>query len=110
MTEQDAPAGYRNQWQPGAEAWFEYHCWESEDSNDADLWHRSHQKVTVVAEYECDGQREYLPTFEDRCEAGMPLTYGVRWSDGHQGAVWEDELLTGPEHYYRPDPPKRSDD
>ena len=37
-------AGWRDEWPPGTVAWFEYHCQESDDSDDADLWYRSHQQ------------------------------------------------------------------
>ncbi len=30
----------------GDVVWFEYHCWESPESSDAEIWYRSHQKVT----------------------------------------------------------------
>ena len=73
--------------------WFEYHCYEGEDSSDAPAWHHTHQNALVVRELgsdEVDIQevgRMYEVVFED----------GLRWS------VFEDELLTGPEENERPD-------
>jgi hypothetical protein len=92
----------------GSQLWFEYHCYESHSSQDAELWYRSHQRVTVtdtpeqLKEYETI---EGLETFEGRCEAGMPLTYIIRFDDGYVGHVFEDELLDSPSEYCRPDPP-----
>ena len=59
---------------PGDGAWFEYHCWESFDSADADLWVRSHQQVTVLTVEVNDA--EPGSTFEQRAEAATPWTYG----------------------------------
>ncbi len=96
------PDGVREAWQPGARAWFEYHYRESPESSDAELWYRSHQQVTVLGR----GRDEDWPgTFADRAGAGCPDVYAVRFADGYEGTVSEDELLTGPEHYQRPDPP-----
>lgn len=77
-------------WAPGQTAWFEYHCWESVQSADADLWMRSHQRVTVTGWGESDGWELASP--DERIEAGMPRVYGVRFEDGHEGTVFEDEL------------------
>jgi len=96
------PDGVREAWQPGDLAWFEYHCLESNDSADARLWHRSHQQVAVLGRGE---DEDFGQTFLDRADAGMPNVYRVRFADGFEGHVFEDELLTGPEHYSRPDPP-----
>jgi hypothetical protein len=102
VRDSDTPDGVREAWQPGDQAWFEYHCWEDDASNDAALWHRSHQQVTVVGR----GIDEDLGgTFLERAEAGCPNVYGIRFPDGYEGAAFEDELLTGPEHYQRPEPP-----
>ena len=96
------PDGVREAWQPGDRAWYEYHCLESDDSADAALWHRSHQQITVLGR----GADEDLGgTFQERAEAGCPNVYQVRFADGYEGTAFEDELLTGPEHYERPAPP-----
>jgi hypothetical protein len=95
----------RDDWQPGDAAWFEYHCQESDDSSDAELWHRSHQQVTVTGPLETDPAAEGMSSYDERCEASLIGVYPVLFADGHQGHAWEDELLTGPEHYVRPDPP-----
>ena len=98
---------FKEKWNPGERAWFEYHCWESPESGDADLWYRSHQRVTVIRmtedteHYADDGW-----TFAERAEAGEPNCYYVRFPDGHEGTVFEDELSTRRTVWYRPDPPK----
>lgn len=102
--------GGRERWLAGERAWFEYHCLESPRSSDAEAWYRSHRPVTVVAEEAGSGQRDpaggcYLPSYADRCEAAMPLTYRVRWDDGFEHSAWEDELLVSPTFFERPDPP-----
>jgi hypothetical protein len=99
------PWGGREQWQPGERAHFEYHCYEGHDSNDAKAWYHSHQPVTVLEENEDDGQRHMFADHADRADAGMPVSYHVRWGDGYEHTVFEDELLTHPKHFSRPDPP-----
>jgi hypothetical protein len=93
---------------------FEYHCWESHASADAELWYRSHQRVKVLGLAPNDGyypKDKVLPihSFADRCEAGCPICYKVKFTDGHIGDVFEDELLDSPKEYQRPNPPKRRD-
>jgi hypothetical protein len=44
--------GRKSDWDAGEEAYFEYHCLESMDSSDADLWLRSHQTVEILGEAE----------------------------------------------------------
>ncbi len=99
---------HKEHWHPGEEAWFEYHCLESNKSNDAELWHRSHQEVTVLG---VEGPPNAEPwegtTWHERADAAMPKTYRVRFPDGHEGAAWEDELMTDRAGFYRPDPPRR---
>lgn len=90
-------------WEPGAQAWFEYHCLESDESADAAVWYRSHQKVTVLR-MSSDG---IGMTRAERDEAGMPLTYTARFEDGLEWDVFEDELSETQEAWYRPDPPVR---
>ena len=86
----------------GKEFWFEYHCYESPESCDAEIWYRSHQKVKVigVSEWSYDDK-------EWRQEDGNPRVYLVEWIDGYQYDVFEDELFESPNEFYRPDPPKR---
>ena len=86
----------------GKTFWFEYHCYESPESCDAEIWYRSHQKVKVigVSEWSYDDK-------EWRQEDGNPRVYLVEWSDGYQYDVFEDELMESPDEFHRPDPPKR---
>lgn len=100
--------GLRN---PGDVCYFEYHCWESPESGDAQLWYRSHQQVTVVELAQNDGY--YPPAWVkpiysqlERFECGVQIVYRVRFPDGHLGHAFEDELLDDPASYERPDPPK----
>lgn len=94
--------------EPGTQRFFEYHCLESHQSCDAQLWYRSHQTVIVlqlggglVEQAEgCD-----CFTFVERGEGGVPLVYKVRFADGHEGDATEDELLTSEDDYCRTDPP-----
>src|SRR5574343_123610 len=69
--------------------WFEYHCWESEKSSDADLWHRTHQKVTVL--------RRLMPNESDY------EMYEVKFNDGFVASVFWDELLRSRNQFERPD-------
>ena len=88
----------------GTEIFFEYHCWESHESSDAQLWYRSHQKVTVI---ECVNAHENGDmSFIERCENGHQLVYKVQFPDGHIGDVFEDELMESEENYERPNPPQ----
>lgn len=75
--------------------WFEYHCLESPESCDAELWYRSHQKVLVLNRG-IDDSDEY---------PDEPKVYDVVFKDGFEGTVWEDELMYSPNEFYRPDPP-----
>lgn len=101
--------GTRDQWWPGDRAWFEYHCYEGHDSADAELWYRSHSAVTVVKDLDEENERvrPILPTLRERGEAGMAICYSVEFEDGYIGTAYEDELMTGSSHFYRPDPPPR---
>jgi hypothetical protein len=94
----------RELWEPGEVAFFEYHCLESEDSQDVDLWVRSHTKVTIL-ELQVNSSEGML--LAEREEAAMPFTYQVRFFDGTEGGVWEDELSESADDWYRPDPPER---
>ena len=84
--------------------WFEYHCLEDHQSSDAHLWYRSHQQIEVIGIDECEP--EFLKmTEQERYEDGCMLVYRVRFNDGFIGTAWEDELLSNPSEYVRPDPP-----
>lgn len=72
-----------------AKAFFEYHCWESEDSADAEIWRRTHQRVDVL--------RLLTPNESDY------EMYRVRFADGHEADVFADELMNSPKKYERPD-------
>jgi len=89
--------------QVGSIFWFEYHCLESAESADAIAWYHSHQKVEVLGVAECDGVN--IEKLEDRIEAKCPLVYRVKFQDGLEYDVFEDELLTSPEEFSRPAPP-----
>lgn len=94
---------------PGVRLWFEYHCLESHQSSDAKAWYRSHQQVEVLGFAKCDPAA--FTTFNERGEAGHQLLYNVKFDDGLEYDVFEDELLDSPEEFERPDPPKeRSND
>lgn len=70
---------------------FEYHCYESGDSCDAELWHHTHQEVII------------LNKLTNIDEADIGRMYRVRFSDGFEGDVCDDELVKSPKDYYRPD-------
>ena len=69
--------------------YFEYHCWESEDSSDAELWHHTHQQVEVLQNITLDHDEFKM--------------YRVKFNDGFEYDVFEDELLDSPDEYERPD-------
>ncbi|GAH10911.1 unnamed protein product [marine sediment metagenome] len=74
--------------------WFEYHCYEGEDSSDAELWHHTHQQVTILK------QLEDVEPIGD----GEPIKlYRVKFNDGFEYDVFEDELMDSPREFYRPD-------
>lgn len=87
---------------PGSVLWFEYHCWEDPRSNDANAWYRSHQLVTVL-HLEVNDSAGMTPA--ERRVAAMPFTYEVQFADGLRWCIFEDELSTTRETWYRPDPP-----
>lgn len=97
----------REDWDPGTSAWFEYHCFESEQSSDAELWHRSHQRVSVVKHDPADHDCLRPDTMAERAETGQPCLYVIRFEDGYTAGVFEDELMTTPMDFERPDPPAR---
>jgi hypothetical protein len=67
--------------------YFEYHCYEGEDSCDAELWHHTHQEVEVLGSVKDVDERMYC----------------VQFSDGFQYDVFDDELVASPADYARPD-------
>lgn len=71
--------------------WFEYHCYEGEDSSDAELWHHTHQQVII------------LNKIADIDEADVGKMYKVRFLDGFEYDVCDDELMIDPSEFYRPD-------
>jgi hypothetical protein len=75
-------------------------------SGDAHLWLRSHTRVTIIGLSNAD---DVLPTRADRTEDANPLVYRVRWDDGFEGDVFEDELLDRADQFERPDPPTFDD-
>jgi hypothetical protein len=91
--------GYRR---PGDRVYFEYHCFESPESSDAELWYRSHQRVTVLKLTERGGG----DTKRERCANGEPAVYDVQFADGFIGAAVEDELVDSKKQFFRPDPPR----
>lgn len=94
--------GYRK---PGSILFFEYHCTEDHGSSDAEIWYRSHQKVTVLG---CDNAQDYGDISQlERYEAGCPLAYRCRFADGLEWDLMEDELLDSEAEYERPDPPAK---
>lgn len=90
----------------GRRRWFEYHCWESPESADSELWYRSHQRVTIVALEAIEDGAEKL-TMVQRLDGGIPAVYRVRFNDGYQGSVFEDELLCWRSEFQRPTPPMK---
>ncbi|KKK94784.1 hypothetical protein LCGC14_2679340 [marine sediment metagenome] len=70
---------------------FEYHCYEGEDSCDAELWHHTHQQVEVLSKY----------AGMDEAETGR--LYRVRFADGLEYDVWDDELMKSSDEFYMPD-------
>lgn len=66
--------------------WFEYHCQESEDSADAELWHHTHQRCTVL--------RRLMPNESDY------EMYEAMFDDGFVWHVMADELMTSPKKFY----------
>lgn len=89
-----------------ARRFFEYHCNESHDSAHAELWYRSQVEVTVLC-IENMGPEHRNSTRRSRGENGIPLVYKIRFADGFEHTAFEDELLSSPAHYCRPNPPPR---
>jgi len=68
---------------------FEYHCYEGEDSGDAELWHHTHQQVTILCRANTDRE--------------VGRVYRVKFADGFEYDAMDDELVKSPSDYYRPD-------
>jgi hypothetical protein len=88
----------------GKEFWFEYHCFESPKSCDAELWYRTHNKVLVLSIVELGCGETKL----ERLLEGCPRVYRVVFEDGFEYDVFEDELMESKEKFERPDVPKRN--
>lgn len=89
-------------WPIGATAHFEYHCNRCHASLDAELWYHDRQTVTVVSIDEgSDGYHAFREgdSVQDRFDGGFPVAYFVRFADGHEALVLEDELLSAPEFF-----------
>lgn len=89
----------------GKRFWFEYHCWESHESGDAEVWYHSHQQCTVLGFSDCDPCG--FSTIEERGDAGACLVYRVRFDDGLEWEAFEDELMSSKDNFCRPDPPAK---
>lgn len=90
--------GTKEVWKEGEHAYFEYHCQRSHDSSDAEAWYRDHQRVVVIDLPDSDGKDWLLDgaSAEERADASIPMIYTVRFADGHEHDVFEDELLVSP--------------
>lgn len=88
----------------GDKLWFEYHCNESHDSADAELWYHSHQQCEVLGMVQNDGYD--IRSQKIRYDCGHPLCYQVRFDDGLDFCATEDELLNSRDEFFRPDPAK----
>jgi hypothetical protein len=73
--------------------WFEYHCYEGEDSCDAKLWHHQHQEIIVTRKLNIPKEVDY----------GIGNMYHVQFNDGFECDVFEDELILSPNKFTRPD-------
>lgn len=89
--------------QVGKKYWFEYHCWESEESADAELWHHSHQQCLVTG---IDVEYKDM-TIDERYEAAMLNHYKIQFADGFASSAGEDELMASRSEFTRPNPPPK---
>jgi predicted nucleotidyltransferase len=85
----------------GKTFWFEYHCDESDTSEDADLWYHSHQQCEIIKLVD----EGVGLTQEERLESGSLMIYSVRFKDGFEGEAFEDEIMESRNSFYRPNPP-----
>lgn len=69
--------------------WFEYHCFESEESADKELWHRTHQQVEILHKL-------------DNIDTEIGKMYRVKFPDGFESDVFQDELMKDPKLFHRP--------
>ncbi len=74
---------------PGDRVWFEYHCYESPKSADAQLWYRSHNPVTVGRMIERGSGKDMA----ERGYNGHSAVFKIRFDDGAEFDATEDELL-----------------
>lgn len=88
--------------QIGKRYWFEYHCFESEQSADADIWYHSHQEIEVLGLAQTD---VLYTTKRERLENACPLVYNALFGDEFKCDVFEDEILNSKDEFERPDPP-----
>lgn len=97
----------------GDKVWFEYHCNESHDSPDAPIWYRSHRQVEIIKGATWDDKpvesytdlEVFYPTLKERGEFGMVFLYKVKFPDGLEWGVFEDELVDSPDEFYCETPP-----
>jgi hypothetical protein len=94
----------KDKWEIGESAFFEYHCFRSHNSQDALLWYHDHQPVEVIAHcgelpYEEYASNPEIDTLRKRIDAGIPYCYRVKFQDGLEYTVMEDELYTSEEDY-----------
>lgn len=99
------PISHEHEHEVGQQLWFEYHCWEDDRSSDAEVWYRSHQMCEILSQTDCDGVGIWSQA--ERYESGHQLLYRVRFQDGLEWDVFEDELLQSRDGFTRPDPPTR---
>lgn len=101
VKELDVSPYWKEEWYPDEIAFFEYHCWESEKSSDATLWHHTHQKAVILRELEGDAPEN--TTIIERLYDGVPKSYQIQFDDGYIDTAIEDELLTSIVGFVRPD-------
>ena len=90
----------------GETYWFEYHCWEDEDSADAELWHHTHQQVVVTGRGDGDMDECVLcPYDEDTMGSSGEVwnSWKIRFRDGYTHTAAPDELMKDPGEFSRPD-------
>jgi hypothetical protein len=100
---------YKEHWNPGERAWFEYQCWESDESCDAELWKHTHQQVTIIGESDSD-ELCAVNSLDERIAGACMKVYNVRFDDGFEYEVVEDELFTDKKYWEREDYPADEDD